>query len=315
MAAQFLTSWMRVTRPGTDGGMRVEPRRIYILPTPYGLVFGLLLLVTLIGAVNYSSNPGFLVTFLLAGMGANTIFLTWRNLLRLRLRYEGCEPVFAGEDARFRFQLDNDRGTDRPAVQLGWEGQMPVALDLPPQSATSVALRLAAPRRGRLRAGRLTLSSRYPLGLFNAWCYLDSDAECLVYPRPSASWTPPPGASERGQQDGEHGRGIDDFVGLRNYRVGDSPKHIHWRALARGQGLLTKEFGGEQAQRLWLSWEQAPGTSEEERLSHLCRALLDAENSGAHYGLALPAEEIEPDRGRAHLEQCLRALALFGEPA
>jgi uncharacterized protein (DUF58 family) len=282
------------------------------------VVFGLLLMMTLIGAVNYSNNPGFLVTFLLAGMAANTIFLTWRNLLGLRLRYEGAEPVFAGDPARLRFRVDNDRGSERPAIQLGRrntvEGEFPTAADLPARGSTVLDLNVPTQRRGRLRLGRLVVSTYYPLGLFYAWCYLDTEAECLVYPRPSSPWTPPPGASERGQQDGEHGRGIDDFVGLRNYRSGDPPKHLHWRALARGQGLLTKEFGGEQAQRLWLAWDQTPGSNDEERLSRLCRALLDAENSGAHYGLTLPRREIAPDRGRRHLEQCLRALALFGEP-
>lgn len=314
MAARLLTSWMRVVRPDAGGELRVLPRRIYILPTRYGLVFGLLLLVTLIGAVNYGNNPGFLVTFLLAGMAANAIVLTWRNLLGLRVRDLANEPVFAGEPAQFRFRLDNDRGTERPAVQLGWNGAMPVATDLPARGGATLHLDLDTERRGRLRPGRLILSTRYPLGLFRAWCYLDSDAECLVHPRPSPPWSPPPETDARGQQDGDRGRGNDDFVGLRNYRTGDPPKHIHWRAVARGQEMLTKEFGGEQAQRLWLHWQRTPGADDEERLSHLCRALLDAEHNGVRYGLALPQREIAPDRGLQHLQHCLRELALFGEP-
>jgi uncharacterized protein (DUF58 family) len=44
----------------------------------------------------------------------------------------------------------------------------------------------------------------------------------------------------------------------------------------------------------------------------LCRGVLDAEQSGRHYGLRLPGEVIEPGRGARHAEQCLTALALFG---
>ena len=305
-----------MSRPPADGAgeLRVLPRRVYILPTRYGLVFGLLLLVTLIGAVNYGNNPGFLVTFLLAGMAANAIVLTWRNLVRLRVRYLGSTSAFAGDPARFRFRVDNDRDADRPAVQLGWDDAMPVAADLGAGGAQELQLERPTSRRGLLRPGRLTLSTCYPLGLFRAWCYLDSGAECLVYPRPSRAWTPPPGSHEAGRQTGDRGRGLDDFVGLRGYREGDSPKHVHWRALARGQELLTKEFGGEQSQRLWLEWDEVPGTGDEERLSRLCRTLLDAERGGALYGLSLPGERIAPDRGGPHLERCLRALALFGEP-
>jgi uncharacterized protein (DUF58 family) len=39
--------------------------------------------------------------------------------------------------------------------------------------------------------------------------------------------------------------------------------------------------------------------------------VLDAEGSGASYGLRLPGVEIEPGRGDSHSAACLRALALY----
>ena len=43
---------------------------------------------------------------------------------------------------------------------------------------------------------------------------------------------------------GDQGRGSDDFASLRPYHAGDSLRHVHWKALAREQGLVTKQFGG-----------------------------------------------------------------------
>ncbi len=315
-----LAAWVRFEQPHADGQLRVHGRRIYILPTRYGLVFGLLLLLTLIGAVNYGNNPAFLVTFLLAGLGSNAIFQTWRNLQGVAVRPLRTEPVFAGEAARFRFQIADEAGRERPALQLAFTGHDPQVVDVPALGSAVLELALPTQRRGRYAAPRLVLASRYPLGLLHAWCYLESAADCLVYPRPSGPWQPPGSPHFGGAESGDRGVGADDFVGLRGYRPGDSPRHIDWRALARERGLLTRQFGGDRAERLWLEWEQTPGADTEERLRRLCRALLDAERSGARYGLRLPGSSRGPGHGPAHLADCLGQLARFpgaagdGEP-
>ncbi len=312
-SAGSLRSWVRVVRPGPAGELAIGARKIYILPTRYGWVFGLLLLLMLIGAVNYGNNPAFLLTFLLAGLGSNGIYLTWRNLKGLRLYPAGCEPVFAGQTARFRFRLEDPEGRERPALQVGFADGEAVVRDVPADAATVVELRRPTAARGRLPAGRVVLSTRYPLGLLNAWCYLEPDAECLVYPRPAATWRPPADAAYGGAEQGDRGVGADDFIGLRGFRPGDPPGRIDWRALAREQGLLTKQFGGDRAEQLWLDWEETPGSDTEQRLSLLARAMLDAEHAGARYGLRLGRRVHAPDGGSRHLAACLRSLALYPE--
>ena len=37
----------------------------------------------------------------------------------------------------------------------------------------------------------------------------------------------------------------DDFAGVRAYVPGESQRHIDWRAVARGQPLMTKQFAAE----------------------------------------------------------------------
>ncbi|MFM1891624.1 MAG: hypothetical protein RLZ44_701 [Pseudomonadota bacterium] len=306
-----LAAWFRYEQPHADGRLRVHGRRIYILPTRYGLVFGLLLILILIGAVNYGNNPAFLLTFLLAGLGANAIHQTWRNLLDLTVRPLSAEPVFAGEPARFRFQISDQAGRPRPALQLAFAEHEPQVLDLPAYGSAAVELSLPSRRRGSLAAPRLVLATRYPLGLLHVWCYLESGAQCLVYPRPSGPWQPAGSPRFGSAETGDRGVGADDFVGLRGYRPGDSPRHIDWRALARERGVLTRQFGGDRAETLWLDWEQTPGRDPEERLRRLCRALLDAERAGARYGLRLPGAERAPQQGKAHLAACLTLLAQF----
>jgi uncharacterized protein (DUF58 family) len=106
--------------------------------------------------------------------------------------------------------------------------------------------------------------------------------------------------------------GNDDFSGLRGYQRSDSPRHVAWKAVARNEDMLTKQFTGEAAAELWLDWARLAQFNVEQRLSRLAGWVLEAERSGVHYGLRLPGVEIAPGRGDAHRGACLQALALHG---
>ena len=51
------------------------------------------------------------------------------------------------------------------------------------------------------------------------------------------------------------------------------------------------------------------------RLSRLARWVLMADQRGFDYGLRLPARDIRPGTGAAHLHACLEALATFDSRA
>ncbi|HEY5720436.1 MAG TPA: DUF58 domain-containing protein, partial [Gammaproteobacteria bacterium] len=67
------------------GPLELHRRRVYILPTRAGLAFALLLLLLLLGSINYGNNLGFVLTFLLGGMAWAAMHHTYRNLVRLRV--------------------------------------------------------------------------------------------------------------------------------------------------------------------------------------------------------------------------------------
>jgi uncharacterized protein (DUF58 family) len=99
---------------------------------------------------------------------------------------------------------------------------------------------------------------------------------------------------------------------MRQYHVGDSPRHIAWKLAARDQGLLTKQFSGRADTELWLDWALLPPTlGTEEKLSHLARWVIDAHGAGLSFGLHLPGKTVEMANGDAQREHCLEALARF----
>lgn len=291
-------------------------RRIFIVPTRTGLLFCAVLCVMLIGAINYNLSLGHALVFLLASLGLVTMVHTFRNLVSLRLAPGRVEPVFAGDIAHFPMLLENTQRQARRSLDLAFGRHQSVTLDIAPGERTTIAIPFPAPTRGRLDPGRITLSTRYPLGLFIAWSYPHPRLSCLVYPRPIETPLPPPAAhAHSGQRHGDNGQ--EDFSGLRLRQPNDSPRHIAWKAVARdidNRPLLIKQFAGGAAEELWLDWSLTPAENGlETRLSLLAGWVIAAERRQSRYGLRLPDRTLAPDLGSAHRDACLEALALYGQ--
>jgi uncharacterized protein (DUF58 family) len=313
-AGAQLRHWFHGYAAPERGTITLGHRRVYILPTRLGWMFGATLVILLVGSINYALQLGFALTFLLAGMGLAGMVHTVRNLARLAVSAGRAEPVFAGEAAQFRLVLDNREPHDRPAVLVRHAASgAQVVLDLPPTSVREAVLAVPAPRRGWLPLGRVMLETRYPLGLFRAWSYVEPEVRCLVYPRPEYAPLPAPASADDAGVQRAHAPGSDDFTGLRGYLPQDSPRHVAWKAVARSEDMLTKQFSGASGAELWLDAARLPAAlGAEARLSRLAGWVLAAERAGMRYGLRLAGVEKLPGRGADHRGACLQALALHG---
>lgn len=311
---QRFRNWL--FRPHIEHGTAVlTQRRIFILPTRQGLALGGLLVLMLLGSINYNLSLGYALTFLLAMMAVVSMLHAFRNLAHLEIRAGRCQPVFCGETAHFvlhfasrwpRYQLSL-RG---PGGTSGPDGET-VSFDIPAPAELQIRYPLPTGKRGWLEAGRIRLYTEFPLGLFHAWSYLHFDTRILVYARPLDSAPLPPGDAP----DGEGRRvvaGDDDFAGLRGYMPGDALPRIAWKAWAGGRGLQVKQFASQTGDELWLSLADATDAELEGKLSRMTRWVLDAEAAGLRYGLRLPDGELPPGNGGDHRDECLARIALSG---
>ncbi|MEW6690559.1 MAG: DUF58 domain-containing protein, partial [Pseudomonadota bacterium] len=311
-----LKNWFYGFAPPERGVVLLGHRRVYIMPSRLGLLFGAALGILLVGSINYALSLGFALTFLLAGMGLAGMVQTARNLAQLRVRAARAEPVFAGEAMRFRLVLENAAAHDRPEILLRHLASgAQCGADVGAGAGAEATLAVPAARRGWLPLGRVLIETRFPLGLFRAWSYVEPDCRGLVYPRPEPSPLPPLAPSAQGGGARTHAQGSDDFSGLRDHQPSDSPRHVAWKSVARSDTLhtrsermLTKQFAGEALAELWLDLRDAPASlGLERRLSRLAGWVLAAERAGARYGMRLGPRELAPERGQAHRAACLEA--------
>jgi uncharacterized protein (DUF58 family) len=310
-----VATWIYGFTPPERGTVVLVHRRVYIVPARLGWIFGMTLLVLLIGSINYALSLGFALTFLLGGLALVAMVHTARNLARTAISVGRASAIFAGESSHFRLFLDGRVPFDRPAILIRHVASgAQLVVDVPAHGVTEAVLAVPAARRGWLPLGRVMLETRFPLGLFRAWSYVEPDARCLVYPRPERTPLPHSSANSETGSRRAQALGNEDFASLRAYQRSDSPRHVAWKAVARSDDMLTKQFSGEAASELWLDWNLLPALALEERLSRLTGWVVAAERTGSDFGLRLPGVEIGMGRGDAHCAACLEALALYSPP-
>ncbi|AXA91915.1 DUF58 domain-containing protein [Massilia sp. YMA4] len=300
-------------------------RRVYVLPSRAGVAYVALLVLMLVGAINYTLGLGFALTFFAGSCAIVDMVLTVRNLAGLRLLAGRAQPVFAGEEAQFELQLHNDGQADRCAIRIGfhpagtpWRTQSAHAVDVAAGASTAVTLTVPASRRGWLVAPPVRLTTRFPLGLFGAWSNWQPDLRVLVYPFPEQDAPPLP---SRGDASAEgHGTvGLDNFAGIRSYQPGDPMRHLAWRQIARlhpedGGQLVTKHFDGGAVAELLLDFADLPLQLDLElRLARMAQWVLQAEARALPYAFRLGHHHYPAALGDAHRAACLRALALYGD--
>lgn len=309
---QRFERWFESRNPPSADAILLHSRRLYILPTRFGYLFAMMLLLLFFAAINYQNSMAFILTFMLTSLGIISLWHTHKNLLGITVRLQIPRPVFSGETCELKFEVSHANQSRRFAIGIQYAGEAPVYLRLEPAGSTVAKLKIPAARRGQFKPAGITVFTRYPTGLFHAWGWLKFDLPILIYPRPAARVKLQHSMVE--QYDGQVSTSTiegDDFAGLREHREGESLRHISWKAYAQGRGLLTKTFQGQARPTFWIDWEQLNEGSLEDKLSFMTALVLAAENQEQKYGLRLPGTAIEQDFGNAHKHICLQALATF----
>jgi len=265
-------------------------RRIYIVPTGFGLGFTVLLAVMVLGALNYSNNSALLLTCLVGAAGAGSMLVAFRTLDGVALTAIRAQTVVAGEDVPLTIDIAPGWRT-RSSLQMDVAGRR---LAFAVAAGVPITLELALPteQRGYMAMPRMRLFTTWPLGMFRAWSWLHPDHKVLVYPR-AETFGPPPREPSIDDDRGRPHPG-DEPTALRMYRPGDPRRQIAWKLSARHEFLLVKDM-------------EQPAPEAEWRLSCWVN---EAHLAGHRWSLALPDRLFDVAQGDEHFHRCMTALAL-----
>lgn len=223
------------------------------MPTREGTTALLLAGAVFLLATNLASGLLFVLDALLVSLlvvGAATAHVPLR---RLRVEQRAPARGVEGGPLPVEITLESARGGRFFVVEGGWSGARARALapHVVPGIRLTVDLTVVPACRGRFSLDAVTVASRGPLGLFAARRKVPStgrvgaSGRVTIWPR-----TRPVARGVmahlipvlEGGSSGVRARQAEDLYGVRDYRRGDNPAHIHWRSSARRGALVVREF-------------------------------------------------------------------------
>lgn len=281
---------------------------------PAALPFGLVLAAMILAAVNYSNNLVYFFFFWIGATAGLSLMQGVRNLQNLSVQAGDVESAFAGESVQLRVLLRNESTRTAFDVHLEIPASTVPASESGPwevraRDTLSSTIGRATVRRGRDFVPHIVVWSSYPLGLFRVEREFSTDLSYLVYPRPHGQLPWPTETIGAGLSTSRTGSDGDDFAGYRNYRPGESPRRVDWRAVARGRPLMLKDFSGGGGGAPLFDPTTLSGLSGEAGLEQVARWIVEAEAKEQAYAVRMGGRALGPAVGRLHRDQCLSLLA------
>ncbi|MFQ5428761.1 MAG: DUF58 domain-containing protein [Phycisphaerae bacterium] len=291
---------------------------------------------TLIGLAAIDADINLLLMIFGLCVGSLTVnaFYGWRSLRALAIRRIVPDVAIAGQPFVIRYVVTNPRRwgaargiliedeLDRGAPMPNPEVFLPI---VPAGTSLTLTVPAASPVRGRLAFTAIKISSRFPFHLFAKSCWHQRRQEVIVFPpigrllADVIHGTRATDASGGGAALGNI-RGDEEYYGIREYRLGDNPRRIHWRRSARTGQLMIREMSQARSAQLWCVLDtridpRQPDQADrlELAISAAATAVCDALERGARIGLicnGTPLVVLPPATGRARRPRLLRELAI-----
>jgi uncharacterized protein (DUF58 family) len=217
--------------------------------TRFAKYYLLLVAVIIMAAANTKTNLLNLFTaFLLALLLLSWAFLR-SNLAKVVVRLESPPEVFSDTTCPLRYLFANHGIYHKFGLCVrdpvsDYQYSIP---DIPPQATLAVTHDKKFTRRGIVIWQSITVKSDFPFGFFCGELKAAVNHTLLVLPRPLPfSLIPLPNKPSMFREGGFFSSltrtASQDFAGMREYQPGDSQKRIHWKASAKAQQLIVKEY-------------------------------------------------------------------------
>ena len=294
--------------------------------TPFGVRYVVVTVMVGMAAVNSGSNLLYLVVSMMLSMMIVSGVLSEQTLRRVRAASRAPAEIYAHSPLTLRFTLHNRKSRlasfALTASEIYPDGPVSTGafvLKIGPGETAEASAALDAPGRGEWVVGGVEVATRFPFGLFFKSAIREQESRRTVYPKIiSVSPELLAGLSDRigGLTAYRRGQGP-DVRGIREYRMADDARHIHWKTSARLSRLMSKEFEAEDAPGVTVVLDNLRPARPPVDYSERFEEAVSAAASVLHYvmdGLGRPAGlvtrelTISPGMGHAHFISMMEAL-------
>ncbi len=270
-------------------------------------------------AVNTGNNLLYLLLGAMLGFIALSGWLSERILLGLEIRRRTPRGITVEKPVRITYHVTNRKRLFPTLAVYLVEAGLPEPAFISRVGAgetVTVGSKNYFVQRGVYALETLTLSTSFPFGLFTKERDVPLPGELVIWPRtdrPVRLPAPPGGRGRHRFSDSSGGapsaRG--EYRGLREYRVGDDPRDIHWKTSAKLGTPVTREYDQDASEtvRICQDTRAEPGDAAEAAIEVAAALAAQAYHAGRQFGITTCTSDLPPGGGSGQLERVLELLA------
>lgn len=305
-----------VQKSASNENAKFHLQNTFIMPTRFGWsIIGVTLCLFVLGT-NYQNNVILAVSYLLVSIVLLAIFHNYFFFIQHQIKLEPIDADFANRRLKLRGTIFSQ------GRYLGGEIKLQCARSSYRLKVTATAeipqtfeMKLPKFKRGIHELPVINASASYGFGFFYCWSYILYKTSLTVYP--GIERVPVILHNKTNREKGSVKSSTqlaesDNLQGIRPYVKTDPIHHVSWKHVAKGQGMVSKDFVEKAGASGWLKMSDYADLDTERALKILCFQIQELSKSNVIFGLDLGTTKIMPNSGNRHLDECLLHLAAYG---
>ncbi len=303
--------WLKQRIPESNT-TQLNINNTFILPSAFGWsCIGIVICLFILGT-NFQNNVILLFCYFLLSLVLLSVLHSYFFFVQHKLIFSDITPDF--ENRRFFLPLKVCSTLRYQGGELFFKASSKGKKISVGNDCTTAEILLPAFKRGIHPCPKLSIYSSYGFGLFTCWTHLTPKKEVCVYPAikktPLILHKADIDSTLQNSSDTQY-MISDNLQGIREYKDTDPLNHVSWKHLAKGQGMLTKDFNENTGVSAWLRLSDYMQLGEENALQALCFHIQQLDKDHVAYGIDLGSTKTLPQSGPQHLRHCLELLATY----
>ncbi len=288
----------------------------FILPTSFGWSTIAVAICLFVLGTNYQNNIVLSLSYLLLALNLLSLFHNYFFFTQHKVDVTRPIPDYANRKPHLKLSISSSGTYSGGELNFIIEGLIynyPVSIKKG-HHKDNFDIRLPKHPRGIHYLGKITVNGIYGFGLFKCWSYIVPDDPLVVYPavEKQAAILHKMNDDVSGKEASDSQISIsDNLQGIRQHQKTDPLHHVSWKHVAKGQGLLSKDFNESTGISGWLLLRDFLDLPIEKALMILCFQVQELSRDKVSFGLDLGSHKILPNSGEKHLKECLLSLASY----
>lgn len=307
----YRNRWLSKRIPA-ENTFNLDLSNTFILPSSFGWAVITIVLFLFILGTNYQNNIVLGMSYFFIALGLLSLFHSYAFFTQHTIEFLPFEAEFANREIQLKCWLISQKKYLGGEINLSTYGKSKRCSLDHEKDRQLIQLPLTKLCRGLHDCERVKVETLYGFGMFRCWSYLKPKHKILVYP---AIQKAPIRLhrhldEDESEYDSANNRvASDNLQGIRSFIDTDPLHHVSWKHVAKGQGLMTKDYTQSAGLSGWIRLSDFGSGDEEMGLRVLSYQAQQLYKDNAEFGIDLGVTKILPQTGFEHLQNCLYRLA------